>query len=151
MSAPLYVCVQTPGGEAGAGDVEGRLLERIVEVLQKFTGLSAQDQRSQPGAGVLVPEAQQTPAQAQAEGAQREQIRYVLAPTVLAILEGLMGLPQPAFEKLLVRLYALLCSLIECNDGRVRGMVTALFLHKIGPALRVSPEGLQFPESETPA
>lgn len=64
-----------------------------------------------------------------------EQIRYVLCPTVVAIVEGLMMLGQLKFEKALKRVFALLCALIECNDAKVRMLVTTLFLNKIGPAL----------------
>eukprot|EP00960_Hanusia_phi_P077756 768738-Hanusia_phi.AAC.3 len=117
--------------------LEARLLERLLEVLREYTGLTAQDQRGkweEEAAGVGDAEGRKEDVEA---SPYREQIRWILAPTVIVILEGLTGLEQQRFERLLPHVYPLLCALVEGNDSRVRSLLACVFLQRVGPALKI--------------
>ncbi|EKX42400.1 hypothetical protein GUITHDRAFT_153606 [Guillardia theta CCMP2712] len=119
--------------------LETRLLERLLEVLREYSGLTSQDQRGkweeEEAAGVT--QGSRKEAEEVEAAPYREQIRWILAPTVIVILQGLAALDQQRFERLLPHIYPLLCALVEGNDGRVRSLLSNLFLLRVGPALRI--------------
>jgi hypothetical protein len=145
-------------GAAGAagGALEARLLDRVVDVLTTYTGLPHGGGGAGGGAGgggghaggghagaggpEAAPAARGFSVVGAEEGgggggtAHADRIRWILTPTLAVVLEGMQGLQQARFERMLRPVFPLLCALVECSDdARVRGLLSNLFLTKARP------------------
>jgi len=158
----VYAHDRGAAGAAG-GALEARLLDRVVDVLTTYTGLPLPHGGAGAGAGAGAggghaggpagaggrEEAEPAARGFSVVGAEEERgggggggggaahadrIRWILTPTLAVVLEGMQGLKQARFERMLRPVFSLLCALVECSDdARVRGLLSNLFLTKARP------------------